>query len=289
MIKKRSWFKKEHGIAHFMSAGIVSKAVVVLWCVFLFSAIGWIFLASVSSGRDIAQGKLLASGFKFENYLTVIEKHNILLYYGNSLLYTVAACVGVILLGAPASYALVNYKFRGRKIIQTAYASSMGLPGIMLMIPLFVLLSRLSLADSKPVFIFIYISISMPFTLFYLSSFFSSKPKEIQEAALVEGCTHIQTFWRIVFPLAQPGIITVTIFNFIGIWNEYIWASIFVNSSRSRPLSLGLKAILDSMRLKSDWGALMAAVVLVFVPTFILYIFLAEKIMTGMTSGAVKG
>lgn len=291
MVEKRKKSKTVlmNGIEKYLSAGIVSKMIVVLWCMFLIFAIGWIFLASVSSARDITQGQLLATGFYFENFTNIIEKYHILQYYGNSLLYTTTACIGLILLGAPASYALANYRFRGRKIIQTAYASSMGLPAIMLMIPMFVMLSGLKLANNTVMFILIYICISMPFTIFYLSGFFASKPKEIQESALTEGCTHIKAFWMVVFPTAQPGIITVTIFNFIGLWNEYMWASIFVNSGNTRPLSLGLKAILESMRLKSDWGALMAAVVLVFVPTFVLYIFLAERIMVGMTSGAVKG
>jgi len=165
----------------------------------------------------------------------------------------------------------------------------MGIPGVMLMIPIYMIIGKLNLTKNIWVLMLIYICISIPFTVFFLSSFFSTIPKEIQESALVEGCSHVKAFWKVIFPLAQPGLITVTIFNFIGLWNEYMWALIFANSSQKRTLALGLQAIVESMRYSGDWSGLFAAVVIVFVPTFILFIFLSNKIMGGITSGAVKG
>ena len=129
----------------------------------------------------------------------------------------------------------------------------------------------------------------MPFTFFYLLGFFSTVPNEIQEAALIDGCSHAKAFWKVILPLGKPGIVSVTIFNFVGLWNEYTWALIFANNSRRRTLALGLQAIVDGMRYSGDWGALFAAVVLVFLPTFLMFIFLSEKIMGGITAGAVKG
>lgn len=263
--------------------------IVALWIAFTVAAIGWIFIASFSTTKEIFSNQQLRSGLHFENYIKIFSKHNILLYFGNSLLYTSIGCIGAIIVSAPASYALANYVFKGRRAIQTAYASTMGIPGVMLMIPLYMLFGQLNLTKNIAVLILIYICISVPFTVFFLSSFFSTIPKEIQESALVEGCTHTKAFWKVIFPLAQPGIITVTIFNFIGLWNEYMWALIFANSSTKRTLALGLQAIVESMRYSGDWAGLFAAVVIVIVPTFILFIFLSDKIMGGITSGAVKG
>lgn len=270
-------------------SSLLGKILVILWVSFTIAAIGWIFLASISTTKGIFSNSLFASGVHFENYLKIIEKYNILRYFKNSILYTVAGCAGVIVLAAPASYVMANYVFKGRRLLQTAYISTMGIPGVMLMIPLFMIVSKLQLNKSVFLLMVIYICISTPFTIFYLSGFFSTIPSSIQEAALIEGCSHIKAFWKVVFPVAQPGIVTVTIFNFISLWNEYMWALIFANTGERRTLALGLQAIVDSMRYSGDWSGLFAAVVIVIVPTFIMFILLSEKIMGGMTGGAVKG
>jgi N-acetylglucosamine transport system permease protein len=166
----------------------------------------------------------------------------------------------------------------------------MGIPGVMLMVPLYMMSVKLHLGRDNPlVLILIYVFTGIPFTMFYLTGFFSSLPKELNESGMVDGCTHISAFWRIMFPLASPGVVSVTIFNFIGYWNEYMWALIFVNTTKRRTLALGLQAIVESMRYKGDWASLFAAIVIIFVPTFILFILLSEKIISGITAGAVKG
>lgn len=267
----------------------VGVAIILVWCTFTVVSIGWICLASLSTTKEIFAGTMFSTGLHFENYLTVIEKHNILLYFGNSLFYTAFACVGAIFLVAPASYAVSNYNFPGKRLLQTLYSSAMGIPAVMLMIPLYMIVMQLKISKNPLVLVLIYIFNAVPFTFFYLLSFFSTIPKEIQESALVDGCTHTRSFWKVIFPLAQPGIVSVTIFNFVGIWNEYTWALVFANSSKRRTLALGLQSIVDGMRYSGDWPALFAAVVMVFLPTFLLFIFLSEKIMGGITAGAVKG
>lgn len=271
------------------SPNIFGILLMVLWCLLTISAISWIFIASLSTTSEIFDNKLLSSGLHFENYQLILEKHNILRYFGNSLLYTCTSCAAVIFIAAPASYAIATYEFKGRRIIQTAYASAMGIPGVMLMVPVYMLVGQLKLTKNLLVLIVIYIFMMIPFTMFFLISFFSTIPKDIQESALVEGCSHGKAFWKVIFPLAQPGIVTVTIFNFIGTWNEYTWALIFANSSKRRTLALGLQAIVDGMRYSGNWAALFAAVILVFLPTIVMFVILSEKIMGGVTSGAVKG
>ncbi|WP_313134662.1 carbohydrate ABC transporter permease [Anaerocolumna sp.] len=268
---------------------LVGRTVIILWVVFIFVAIGWVFGASLSTTKEIFSDSVLRSGLHFSNYIRVFETYNVFKYFINSVIYTTIACAGVIVLVAPASYVLANYSFPGKYIVRSAYVSTMGIPGIMLMIPLFMIISKLGLNKTPMALVLIYICTSAPFTVFYLFGFFSSLPKSIQEAGLIDGCSHIKAFWKVVFPLAQPGIITVTIFNFISLWNEYMWALIFANTDNRRTLSLGLQAIVDGMRYSGDWSGLFAAVVIVFVPTFLIYIFLSEKIMSGITGGAVKG
>ena len=114
-------------------------------------------------------------------------------------------------------------------------------------------------------------------------------PVSLEDAAYIDGATPVYAFWKIMFPLAQPGIITVAIFNFITIWNEYFMALVFVNDARYKPVASGLQAMIQSMKYVGAWPGLFAAVVIIFLPTFIIYIFLSEKIIAGVTGGAVKG
>ena len=131
---------------------------------------------------------------------------------------------------------------------------------------------------------------SIPYTVYFLISFFSSVPSALEEAALIDGCTPYKAFWKVMFPMAQPGIITVTIFNFLAIWNEYFMSLIFGNSDNSvRSLAVGLQNMINTMRYTGDYAGLFAAIIIVFMPTFIIYLLLSDKIIAGVTGGAVKG
>ena len=129
----------------------------------------------------------------------------------------------------------------------------------------------------------------MPFTTTYLLNFFASLSRSYEEAAAIDGCSPAKTFWQIMLPLVQPAIVTVTIFNFLSVWNEFFMALIFATSSDMTPVGVGLLQIVNSMKYTYDYGGLFAAVIIVFLPTFLLYIFLSEKIISGVTGGGVKG
>jgi N-acetylglucosamine transport system permease protein len=159
----------------------------------------------------------------------------------------------------------------------------------MLVMPLFKMATSMNLIGSRWTLMILYIAVNVPFGVFFLSGFFISLPKALEEAAEIDGCTPSEAFWKIMFPLAQPGIMTLTIFNFINIWNEYFMALIFANKTELRTVSTGLQAIVQSMKYSGDWAGLFAGVIIVFLPTFLLYIFLSNKIIAGVTGGAVKG
>lgn len=135
----------------------------------------------------------------------------------------------------------------------------------------------------------LYIFLNVPYTTTYLLNFFATLSKSYEEAAAIDGCPPSKTFWVIMLPLIQPALITVTIFNFLGVWNEFFMALIFASSADMTPVGVGLLQIVNSMKYTGDYGGLFAAVVIVFLPTFLLYIFLSEKIIAGVTGGGVKG
>lgn len=267
----------------------LGRIIVVAWVLFTVIVIGWIFVASLSTTKEIFTNKLLHSGLQFKNYIKTFQLYNVGRYFLNSAIYTVTACLGVIFVAAPASYIMAKYVFKGKNIVRLAYASAMGIPGAMIMVPMFMLVGKLHMTESILTLILIYIFTSVPFTIFYLTGFFTTIPNEIQQAALIDGCSHIKAFWKVIFPLAQPGIVTVTMFNFIGIWNEYLWALIFASKAEKRTLAIGLQSIVQSMSVTGDYASLFAGVIIVFLPTFILFIILSNKIMTGITGGSVKG
>ncbi|MEG1175679.1 MAG: carbohydrate ABC transporter permease [Ruthenibacterium sp.] len=263
----------------------------VAWCIFTFIMVGWVVLASLSSTKEIFNGTMLQfeSGLNLDNYNRALFSHNVADYFVNSIIYSVAACAGVILIGAPASYALARSRFRGNKLLLNLFVVGMSIPMIMIILPLYSTLSKMGLTNNRIVMIALYICMTVPFTVFFLYSFFGSLPGDFEEAAAIDGCGEIKTFWRIMFPLAQPGIVTVLIFNFITIWNEYFLSYILVDDPKMKPVAVGLYAMVQSMKYSGDWAAMFAAVVVVFLPTFLIYLFLSDRIIAGITGGGVKG
>ncbi len=260
---------------------------------FLFTvvAIGWIIVASLSTTPEIFKGEIFAfeSGLHPENYANALFKHDVASYFANSMLYTFASAFLIIVIAAPASYALARYNFFGNRVVQSLFISGLGIPIVMLVMPLFGLIANAGLTNNRAVLIVLFLGLILPFTTYYLLTFFQKISKDFAEAASIDGCGPIKTFWLVMLPLAQPGIITVTIFNFITIWNEYFVSLIFANDPSLRPVAVGLFNMINSMKYVGDWAGLFAAVTIVFLPTFILYLFLSEKIIAGVTAGGLKG
>lgn len=266
-----------------------------LWVLFTFVLLGWVVGASFSTSKEIFSGGVFKfeSGIHLENYAKAWNTSNVSVFFMNSLVYATISCVLLIVICAPAAYVLARFTFLGNKLIQNGFVAAMGVPATMIVLPLFGLVAgwnilNVSLAN-RAVLIFLYVGINVPYTTIFLLTFFSNLSKSFEEAAAIDGCPPMKTFWKIMLPMAQPGIITVTIFNFINVWNEYFMSLIFANSDRVKSVAIGLYGMINSMRYTGDYAGMFAAVVIVFLPTFILYIFLSEKIIAGVTGGGVKG
>lgn len=266
-----------------------------IWVLFTFILLGWVFAASFSTTKDIFAGNTLSfpTGLHFENYAKAWTSSNVSVFFTNSLFYSLISCTLLVVICAPAAYVLSRFDFVANKFIQTGLVSAMGVPAIMIILPLFTLIASMNILNNvmanRLVLIFLYIGINVPYTTIFLLTFFSNISRSFEEAAAIDGCSPIKTFWKVMLPMAQPGIITVTIFNFINIWNEYFISLIFGNSDALRPVAVGLYSMINSMKYTGDWAGMFAAVVIVFLPTFILYLFLSEKIIAGVTGGGVKG
>lgn len=268
--------------------------IIILWVLFTFVLLGWVLCASFSTTQEIFAGNAtkFLTGLQFENYVKAWTNSNVSEFFMNSLIYSVVSCAALILICAPAAYVLARFTFIGNKIIQTSFVSAMGIPVIMVILPLFGIISAMGVLNdvvlNKTVLILLYIGINVPYTTVFLLTFFSNLSRTYEEAAAIDGCPPMKTFWKIMFPMAQSGLVTVTIFNFINIWNEYFISLIIANSNDTKPVAVGLYGMINSMKYTGDWAGMFAAVVIVFLPTFILYIFLSEKIIGGVTGG-IKG
>lgn len=269
--------------------------ILTIWILFTFVLLGWVAAASLSTTKEIFMGKTLQfeSGFHFENYIKAWTTSNVSVFFTNSLVYASISCVLLILVAAPAAYVLSRFDFIANKVIQSSFVSAMGVPAVMIILPLFGLVANWDILNNvlanKAALIFLYVGINIPYTTIFLLTFFSNLSKAFEEAAAIDGCSPMKTFWVIMLPMAQPGIITVTIFNFINIWNEYFMSLIFANSDKVRSVAVGLYSMINSMKYTGDYAGMFAAVIIVFLPTFILYVLLSEKIIAGVTGGGVKG
>lgn len=259
------------------------------WSVFTVVVIGWIVLASLSTTKEIFTDKLLHSGLHFENYTKALFANDALLNLVNSVIYTVPSCILIILFSAPAAYALQRYVFKGNSLLQKLIVIGMGIPSVMIIMPLISVVNVLGMTNSRMTLIILYTATSIPFTTYFLMSYFANISVTYEEAAAIDGCGPVRTFWSIIFPLIQPAVVTVTIFNFIGKWNEYFMALVFANDKKLKSIGVGLYATIQSMVTTGDYAGMFASVVIVFMPTLLIYIIMADKIVSGVSQGGLKG
>jgi N-acetylglucosamine transport system permease protein len=200
-----------------------------------------------------------------------------------------SALFGTLLLSAMAAYGLARLRVRGRLPIYYVFVAGMIVPTALTLAPLFGLLRSLSLLNSLTGLALVYVAFSLPFSVLMLHGFFASLPEEVREAAIVDGASEWQTFWHVFLPMARPGLVTVAIFNFLGMWNEYLLALVILIEPEKQTMQLGIANMVVALNYRSDWGTLLATMVLAMLPVLVLYAALHKKVVEGMILGAVKG
>ncbi len=207
----------------------------------------------------------------------------------NSVFVTAVTMFFILLIGSMAAYALARFVFKGREVLQTTFIGGMMFPVFLGIVPLFLMLAKLNLLDNYVGLITVYVAYSLPFTIFVLTGFFRTLPHELAEAGMIDGCSQFTVFWRIMMPIAKPGLIAAGIFNFFGIWNEYPLALVIINRKELYTLPLGIASLVMQQQYETDWGALFASLVIVMIPSLIVYLFFQRQITEGLTAGALKG
>lgn len=264
-------------------------ALPVLWSLFTLFCVVWIILTSFKTNRELFSNVwALPTGIQYQNYVKAWTIAKLGIQFRNSVIIVSVSVLLLLVLCAPAAYVLSRMKFRGSGLLTVIFVAGAGIPLPLLFIPLFGLTAKLHINNTLPGLIIIYITVSVPFTMYLLTGFFRSLPTELEEAARLDGCSEFGVFRRVMLPLASPGLITAAIFNFIALWNEYMLALVFLNDPNKMPISRGLYGIAESMQYTGDWVGLFAGVVIVMVPTIIIYVLLSERLIEGVTMGALK-
>ncbi len=247
-------------------------------------------VTSFKTGAEVfASPWSLPTTLHFENYSHAWKEAGIAHFFLNSLIVTVATLAILIPVGAMAAYIFARYPFKGSNLLFGSFLGGLMIPQFLAIVPLFILMTQIGLYDTKIGLTVVYVAYSLPFTVFVLTGFFQTLPKELDEAAMIDGCGHSKVFWRIMLPLVRPGLIVVGIFNAIGLWNEYSLALVLMPSDENRTLPLGIANLVMVEHYQSDWGALFAGLVIVMGPVLVLYWVFREKIHETMLAGAVKG
>jgi ABC-type glycerol-3-phosphate transport system permease component len=250
-----------------------------------------------------------------DNYRLALDEMHFARYFRNSLAVVGVSLILILIVATPASYALARLSLPGSRFLLIYLLTGLMIPAQLILVPLFFQYSAwsdgltavaapslrvmgcehatISLHDSHLGLILIYVATALPFTVFVLTSFFRTLPNELYEAGIIDGCTEWQAFVRVMLPLARTGLITVTILNFIGLWNEYLFALVFVHDDALRTLPLGLADLSIQANYRragqADAGVLFAGLVIVMVPTLVVYLLLQKYLIKGVTVGAVKG
>lgn len=229
---------------------------------------------------------------QFGNYARAWREARFGDYFFNSVLVTGASVTLIVLLGAMAAYALTRFYHPWARGAFWLFLAGLMIPAQLAMVPLFFELRALDLLNSRLGLILVYTANGLPFAIFILAGFFRALPRTLYEAAVIDGCSEFSAFWRVLLPLARPGLVTVAIFQFIGVWKEYFFAFMLVGGDvdgRARTLPLGLANLSITAQYHTDYGMLFAGLVLVTLPILAVYALLQRQIVKGVAAGALKG
>lgn len=224
----------------------------------------------------------------WENFAYVWERYGFHSYFANSIIVTVGSILLSLLLSSTTAYVLARFAIKGGQVLYYLYLSAMMIPMILGLIPLFFLLNDMGLINRLPGLILVYTASALPFGIFVLVSFFKTLPKELEEAAYIDGAGYARTFWSVMLPLARSGLISVGIMNGLNIWNEYILGSVLVNKPDLYTLPIGLAVMQNEMQYRTEWGPLFAGLLMSIVPVLVIYVIFQRQIAEGVTAGAVK-
>ncbi|MFK4088630.1 carbohydrate ABC transporter permease [Kribbella sp. NPDC020789] len=271
----------------FSPVNVFSHTVLIGWSILVVVPFVWSLIASLKSTGEIFGDNPwgLPKKLLWDNFSKAWEK-GVGDYLGNSIVVVVFGVLGTMLFGSMVAYVLARYEFPGNRFIYYLFAAGMMFPTFLAIVPLFFVVQNFGMISTYQGLILVYIAYSLPFTVFFMHAFFRTLPTSIAEAALVDGAGHATTFFRVMLPMAKPGLISVGIFNVLGQWNQFVLPSFL--SPEKPVLSQGIATLLGSQRYENDWGTLFAALTIAMVPVVVVYLIFYRQVQAGLTGATLK-
>lgn len=272
----------------FAPGRVIKNVFLALACLVTLYPVFWVFKMAFSpvQGFDMSINPIPLDP-SLENFRAVIFDRPFLQWLLNSTIVSVATTILGVFLACTSAYALSRFRFPGRTTGMLAFLVTQMFPGVLMMIPLYLIMDTLGLLDELLGLVLVYSTTAIPFCVWMLKGYFDTIPKELEESAIMDGASTALVFWKIILPLSLPAVAVTALFSFMTAWNEFILAAVFMNKETSYTLPVGLRMMVGQFA--SDWGHFAAGAILVSLPVVILFFALQKQLVGGLTSGGVKG
>jgi raffinose/stachyose/melibiose transport system permease protein len=271
------------------AARCIVYVILICWAVASLFPIYWMLTFSLKNNAEIfgENPAGIPREFRFSNYAMVFSKDALARYFLNSVLVTGGTIILVVMTAAMSTYAMIRMEWRLRGPAMSILMLGLMIPIHAALLPVFIMMRRLHILNTLWALIIPYTAFAVPMGIMIFSGFMNSIPREMEEAACIDGCNIYRIFFQIVFPLLRPAVATITIFTFLQSWNELMFAVVFISRDSVKTLTVGIQAM--SGRYLTEWGPIGAALVVATVPTLLIYLFLSNQVQKSFIAGAVKG
>ncbi|WP_430496202.1 carbohydrate ABC transporter permease [Micromonospora trifolii] len=277
--------RRELGVANALSHGFL-----LLWGLLTVLPLLWMFISSFkTNGEILADPWGLPGTLHLDNWARAWTGAHIGRYFVNSLVVVTGSVSLTMLMGATAAYVFARYEFRGRQVVYYLFVGGLMFPVFLALVPLFFVVRNAGLFNTWLGLILVYAAYSLPFTVFFLTAFFRTLPTSVAEAAMVDGCGHFRLFFRVMLPMARPGLISVAIFNFLSHWNQFLLPQVLLQGDESKwMLAQGLFALSVSQGYAGDYARLFAGLSIAVLPVLAVYVAFQRQVQAGLTAGQLK-
>lgn len=268
----------------------LSISYIFIWIMVFLAVMPFIYviLTALKSSEQIYNpDQIIPTYITLENFRQVLFQSNFVRYFMNSIFITVVTTVICMVLSVMAAYGLTRYYIIGSEKLKMAVLMTRMFPGILLCIPFYIIMKQIQLIDSYVGLIMMYCSFTLPFAIWNTCAFFNTIPWELEEAAMIDGCGRLRSFFAVIVHVAKPGLFVTALFCFMSSWDEYMYASIFINTTLKKTIQVGMQDFVGQYSV--DWGLLMSAVVISLIPLLLFFALVQKNLVDGLSSGAVKG
>jgi raffinose/stachyose/melibiose transport system permease protein len=248
----------------------------------------WLFISSFKTNAQILDSAFsLPTSLNLQNYANAFKLAPIAKFYLNSVMVAVFGTIINLTIMGMAAYVLARYTFRGKNLLLVMFTLPLLIPASALLHPLYITMSRIGLYDRLLGLELVYAGLGMTVTLYILRSYFLTIPRELEEAAALDGAGFIRTFTAVILPIARPGFATAAVLQFLLCWNEFQFAFILTTSENKRTLPIAISYFTSAF--SANYGAMFAATIVIIIPSILIYFLLQEQVISGMVAGSVKG